>query len=185
MRGGRYLIAEGGDGKWSFLLNYHYRYGQYRRSQSNCSMRYAVDIIKINRWGMTNKGFLPGDVQKYFVYGESVYSPCEGEIVWTENTAPDNVAYSGKYPYGIGNGVVIRQGNHYVALGHFQAGSVSVKVGEQVIEGQYLGKIGNSGFTHRPHIHLQVSTCEDGNYWQGRGVPIRFGRRFPIKNLLF
>lgn len=185
MQGGRYLIAEGGDGKWSFLLNYHYGYGQHRRSQSNRSMRYAVDIIKINRWGMANQGFLPGDVQQYFVYGESVYSPCEGEVVWAENMAPDNVAYSGKYPYGIGNGVIIRQGQHYAVLGHFQAASVSVKVGDRVTKGQYLGKIGNAGFTHRPHLHLQVSTCEDGNYWAGRGVPIHFGRRFPTKNLVF
>lgn len=185
MRDGRYLIAEGGDGKWSFLLNYHYGYGQHRRSQSNRSMRYAVDIIKINRWGMANNGLLPGDVQQYYVYGESIYSPCEGDVVWVENTAPDNVAYSGKYPYGIGNGVVIRQGHHVVVLGHFQAASVSVKVGERVIAGQYLGKIGNSGFTHRPHLHLQVSTCEDENYWQGRGVPIRFGGRFPTKNMEF
>ena len=148
-------------------------------------MRYAADIIKINRWSMTNKNILPGDVQKYFVFGESVHSPCEGEVVWVQNTAPDNVAYSGKYPYGIGNGVVIRQGYHYVVLGHFQAASVSVKVGDWVVAGQYLGKIGNSGFTHRPHLHLQVSTCEDGNYWTGRGVPITFGRRFPTKNLMF
>ena len=185
LRGGRYLIAEGGDGKWSFLLNYHYGYWQHRRSQSNRSMRYAVDITKINRWGMANNGLLPGNVQQYFIYGESVYSPCEGEIVWTENAMLDNVAYSGKYPYGIGNGVVIRQGKHYVVLGHFQATSVSVKIGDQISEGQYLGKIGNSGFTHRPHLHLQVSTCEDGNYWQGRGVSIRFERRFPIKNFVF
>jgi hypothetical protein len=84
-----------------------------------------------------------------------------------------------------GNGVVIRQGHQVVALGHFQASSVSVKIGDRVIAGQYLGKIGNSGFTHRPHLHLQVSTCEDGNYWEGRGIPIHFERRFPIKNLMF
>lgn len=49
IRGCRYLIVEDGDGKWSFLLNYYYGWGQHRRSQSNRSMRYAVDIIKINR----------------------------------------------------------------------------------------------------------------------------------------
>lgn len=184
-REGRYLIVEGGDAKWSFLLNYHYHYGRHRRSQSSNRMRYATDIVKLDGRGMTNRGIVPGDVHSYFIYGETVYSPCAGKVVWVGNDKPDNVAYSGSYPHGIGNGVVLQQGNYYIVLGHFRAASVRVQEGEVVREGQILGEVGNAGFTPRPHLHLQVSYSAAENYVGGQGVPIRFKGQFPTKNQVF
>jgi murein DD-endopeptidase MepM/ murein hydrolase activator NlpD len=56
-----------------------------------------------------------------------------------------------------GNCVVIDHGNgECTALMHLQKGSVSVKVGDRVKQGQVLGRLGSSGDSFGPHLHLQL-----------------------------
>ena len=56
--------------------------------------------------------------------------------------------------YAFGNCVVIDHGNsEFSLLAHMQEGSVTVKVGDQVVAGQVIGKLGNSGSSFGPHLH--------------------------------
>ena len=58
---------------------------------------------------------------------------------------------------GGGNQVQIDHGNGWVTLyWHLRKGSVRVKTGDQVKEGQPLGLVGLSGSTEFPHLHFQV-----------------------------
>jgi len=43
-------------------------------------------------------------------------------------------------------------------MGHLRQGSIKVKVGERVREGQPIARVGNSGHTSAPHIHIQAQT---------------------------
>ena len=46
---------------------------------------------------------------------------------------------------------------HSVQLAHMQAGTVTVSAGDQVDVGQLLGKVGNSGNTTEPHLHINAA----------------------------
>ena len=60
-----------------------------------------------------------------------------------------------------GNGVVIAQDQSWeTQYCHLKQGSISVKVGDAVPVGNVLGKIGLSGRTQFPHVHISV--CHNG-----------------------
>ena len=69
----------------------------------------------------------------------------------------------GQLPPGItlaeadGNHVVLDLGGGRFALyAHLIKDSITVEVGEQVVPGQVIGLLGNSGNTTAPHLHFHV-----------------------------
>jgi len=55
----------------------------------------------------------------------------------------------------LGNHVILElAGGTYLVIAHLKQGSVLVKSGETVREGQPIGRCGNSGNTSEPHIHI-------------------------------
>jgi murein DD-endopeptidase MepM/ murein hydrolase activator NlpD len=61
---------------------------------------------------------------------------------------------------GYGNLVVLDHGNGYLTYyGHLS--SIGVKQGEQVVQGQKLGGMGNSGHSYGSHLHFGVTTKKD------------------------
>ena len=53
-------------------------------------------------------------------------------------------------------------GGRYVSLAHLEQGSVTVRVGDIVRQGQPLAAVGNSGHSNQPHLHLQVQDSPAG-----------------------
>jgi murein DD-endopeptidase MepM/ murein hydrolase activator NlpD len=45
----------------------------------------------------------------------------------------------------------------WAIYGHLQTGRITVRVGDQVVAGQPLGRVGNSGNSLAPHLHFQLS----------------------------
>jgi hypothetical protein len=72
---GTYAVFEGGNGRTSSLMNYHYNASIHKGARTNLSMRYAVDIAKVTAWGNDAKGFLPRQNDKYAIFNQVVYSP--------------------------------------------------------------------------------------------------------------
>jgi murein DD-endopeptidase MepM/ murein hydrolase activator NlpD len=142
-------------------------------------MLFATDIVKT---GKSGKLFFPPENDDYPLFGEKVYSPLSGLVVKIENEIKDNIPYSGGYPYNTGNTIVIRSGNLYMLLGHLQKESIKVRLGEHVTEGQFVAKSGNSGFSERPHIHIQLIESETENFWKGKGIEIRYDNKKLFKN---
>jgi len=63
-----------------------------------------------------------------------------------------------------GNHVIIDHGNgEFSMVAHLMAGSLAVREGERVSQGQRLGRLGNSGDSFAPHVHHQL---QDGPSWQ-------------------
>lgn len=170
---GKYLITDGGDSKVSRLMNYHFYSPIHQRMRTNKSMRYAVDIGKLVK-GTGNHGFFPTENDDYFLFNESVLSPVDGVVHKTISDIPDNNPFTGNYPYNSGNTVVIRSGDYYCVLGHLKQNSIQVKEGDEVKRGDALALVGNSGWTERPHLHMQLIFSEDEDYWHGRGVNIQY-----------
>ena len=184
-RNGKYIISEGGNGEFSFLVNYHYKASIHSAGQVNNSMKYGTDIVKINRIGCCVKNILIASNEQYEIYGESVYSPCNATVIEIVNNIENNIPFSRKYPYNVGNCIVLKKDDFYIIMGHLEKNSIKVEIGDQVQTNQLLASTGNCGFTNRPHLHMHVSRCDDGLYWGGEGIPIIFNDTInPLKNKL-
>ena len=58
---------------------------------------------------------------------------------------------------GYGYSVVINHGNGIkTRYAHCQAGSICVKVGQSVVQGQMIAKVGNTGNSTGPHLHFEI-----------------------------
>ncbi|MBO9699952.1 MAG: M23 family metallopeptidase [Sporocytophaga sp.] len=181
LKNGLYLITDGGNSKTSRLMNYHYFSPTHKRNKTNRSMLYATDVVKLSK---NQKHFLPSQNSDYPIFGESVYSPMGGTVFKVVDGVFDNEPYSGNYPYNTGNTIVVRQNNYYFLLGHLKFNSIKVKEGDKVHKGQVIAEIGNSGWTERPHLHMQLMESDNENYWYGLGIPIKFNKKNLYKNRL-
>jgi len=96
------------------------------------------------------------------IWGAAIYSPASGVIERIKNTVPDNQLGVCNYADNWGNYVVIRldQGG-WVLLAHLQQDSIMLATGAYVDAGDYLGKVGNSGRSPVPHLHLQAQNSPE------------------------
>src|SRR5262245_46638070 len=171
LKDGKYLIAQGGASK---VINAHAR---------NASQRYAIDIVKLGPMGTRAQGLYPSALKKYEIYGEHVLSPCEGIVVAARDDLPDVSPSQPDLQNPTGNYVAIEIEDATVYFAHLMKGSVTVESGQRVRAGKILGRVGNSGNTTEPHLHVHT---EKGKYTGSlSGQPamrMRFGKRFLVRN---
>jgi Peptidase family M23 len=170
---GVYYVHQGGA---SEVLNYH---------MAHKPIRYAIDFNKLGMLGWRAFGLLPSDPKQYAVFGDLLYSPCAGVVTSARGDMPDFNPPNNDPSYPLGNHVILHvpDQNIKVVLAHLQHDSVLVSVGDQVQQGQVLARIGNSGNTSEPHLHIHVE--RGGNpddYGSGEGVPMRFDGRLLSRN---
>lgn len=146
-------------------------------------MRYAVDLVKLDKCGFANKIMRLSDNSDFNIYGEKIYSPVEGEVVMVVADKDDDDPFS-KLPDHYGNRLTIKNGNYYIYLYHLEKDTTVVNVGEKLNVGDYIGRVGNSGHSTKPHLHIHVVYSEEEEYWLGKGIPILFNDKYPVKNCL-
>jgi hypothetical protein len=93
--------------------------------------------------------------------GVNVLAAAEGTVVGVRNDMLDIMQIGSDAPditnRECGNGVVIRHAEGYeTQYCHMTKGSVGVSAGQAVATGTVLGRIGLSGQTQFPHLHLSV-----------------------------
>ena len=98
----------------------------------------------------------------YGIWEAEVFAPVSGTVIGKEEQEKDIMPNSEEYTSSLGNYVFIEieDAKGYIILAHFKEESIVVEVGEKVVEGQFLGLVGNSGTTSEPHIHFQ---CQKEN----------------------
>src|SRR5207249_3032757 len=104
-------------------------------------------------------------------------SPCEGRVEERESELPDHAPGAMDFAHPPGNHVVLRCGSARVLLAHLKQGSVAVSLGEAIRTGQIVGRVGNSGGTREPHLHLGA-TSRDGDLQTAAAVPFRISGRY-------
>jgi hypothetical protein len=184
-KNGVYSPYWGGNGKASSFMNYHYLSSKHKGARTNLSMKYAVDIEKLNILGMSSKGLLPPELENYEIFHQEILSPCDGKVVEVVDGLRNEMPWTGNYPYNVGNHVGIIKGDVCVILGHMQKGSIPVKAGDSVRTGDVIGRVGSSGMADQPHVHIQAMRVGEGSLWTWEGVPILFDGKNPVKNSLF
>jgi len=81
-----------------------------------------------------------------------------------------------------GNTVIIEHANHeFSFMAHLKKGSITVKEGQEVKQGEVIGKLGNTGNSTAPHLHYHLMDKE--STFTGRSIPIKFENINLISNL--
>jgi hypothetical protein len=176
---GTYLVTDGGNSRISRLMNYHYHSPVHRKKRTNLSMLYATDIVKIKN---ENPLWLPLKNEDYPAFNDRIYSPIDGTVVKVVNDIPDNEPWSGNYPYNTGNTLVIQKENYFLLMGHLKKDSIRVKEGDVIRARDWIASAGNSGFSERPHLHMQLIKSDSPDFWSGTGICIRYKNRNLYKN---
>jgi hypothetical protein len=140
------------------------------------AQRFAVDWEQIDPENRVVKGDTK-TLSNYVIYGREILAVADGTVVSSRNDLPEQVP--GALPQGMtidqadGNFVVLDiGGGNYVLYAHMQPGSVTVKAGAKVRRGAVLGKVGNTGNTQAPHLHLHV--MDGPSPLQSNGIPYVF-----------
>lgn len=141
------------------------------------SRRYAIDWIRVVNGATFSGDSL--DYTAYHAYGEPVLAVADGRVVSAVDGLPDNVPGHGEsfhpaVPISMetvaGNRIILDVGGGQFAYTmHLQPGSLSVKAGDRVRQGQVLARLGNSGDSREPHLHFEVT--DSAGLLRGEGVP--------------
>ncbi|SFB33034.1 M23 family metallopeptidase [Clostridium frigidicarnis] len=134
---------------------------------------YAYDIVKEPYDINSDK------LSDYGIYQANVYCPISGTVIYSKDTEEDILPNTEDFQSSLGNYIFIKveETGTYLVLAHLEKNSVNVSIGEHVTQGTILAKVGNSGTTSEPHLHVQhqknnpidmkIPICSEG-------LPIKF-----------
>lgn len=142
----------------------------------------AVDLIVIDRLGLRSNGFWPTDPARYVSFGHPVVAPCEGTVVTSEDGHADQPVPQQDLSPPSGNHVMLDCGAVRVVLAHLQRGSIAVDPGQAVSTGDRIGRIGNSGASTEPHLHIHAERPDPAGGQSGRPVWLLIDDRFLARN---
>ncbi len=180
LRGGTYLVVNGG---FSILINPHMKTLNRGSLQAYRGQSYAVDIVKLDALGFRARGFWPADLHRYHIFGEPVYAPCDGEVIRAENQLPDLSPPLSDREHPAGNHIYLNCPDAAILLAHLMHGSLAVASGDRVCAGRYLARVGNSGYSTEPHLHVHAQRrAVSGDFMAGEPVPLQIENRVPFRN---
>jgi Peptidase family M23 len=171
---GRVLVWDGHD------YHSHHRRMDYtlpvfksRRMTTNFH-RYGYDFVIVNQQGVMYRGApkqsddwyrgQPDDNKAYFAFGQPVYAAGAGRVADVHDGEADNrrvnpIDFTKRETAVGGNYVVIDHLNgEFSWFGHMKQGSIKVRRGQSVRQGDILGLIGASGDSLFPHLHYELRT---------------------------
>jgi len=177
--GARLWVYEGPD-----LYSHHRRidltdpFNRDMLKMRGLAQRYALDLVVVDDHGE----IVHGDLDKredWVGWGIPVVAPADGTVVAARGDRPDDIpedeeALAKDPGLSVGNYLTIDHGNgEYSALAHFRRGSLAVKTGDRVRQGQVVGRMGWSGMGSRlVHVHYELQDGPD--LFTAEGLPARF-----------
>lgn len=164
---GNFMIVNGHEAE---ELNHKYESSQH----------YAYDIVGLG----PHLELENGDGTSYGFARTQVIAPADGTVVFARNDVPDGRVKreylkmpDGKWAIG-GNIVLLDHGDgEYSLFAHMHQGSVMVKNGDSVRQGDVIGLLGSSGSPGNPHLHYQLQA--NPGLFEGNGLPSEFANVHP------
>jgi hypothetical protein len=158
--------------------NTHHRRGFAPvNGQGLVPQRFAIDFYMLDEEQRTWEGD-PSQLTSYFSYQQPIVAAAAGTVVRSVDIFPNSTSLPEPPPIPpvvetVGNHVVVEIAPGLYALyGHMDPGSVRVKVGDEVEQGQELGLIGSSGNSTTPHLHFHLQN--EPTFFPSDGVPYTF-----------
>jgi len=154
------------------------------------SQPFALDLVRL---GADNRFFAGGGVrlEDHYSWDQPVYAAAGGKVAhvtydmpdMNPGEMPDPRMFRGDPRRMLGNAVAISHANgEFTYYAHLQQASIAVTEGQMIRRGTLLGKVGNSGRSPGPHLHLHL--MEGPNLFIDRGLPMKLshfsagGQRF-------
>jgi hypothetical protein len=138
---------------------------------ANASQRFAYDILVI-RDGRSHDGD-GSRLEQYYCWDQPILAPGAGTVATAVDSLPDQQIGQRDQVNLAGNHVIIDHGNgEFSLLAHLRRGTVSVRMGDRVEQGQPIGRCGNSGNTTEPHLHYHLQNGPV--FGQAAGLPAQF-----------
>jgi Peptidase family M23 len=136
---------------------------------------FAIDLVKVR-----HDRIFDGDgkvVEQYYSFGEDVLAVGDGTVVAVHDGMSDQAPFvlmtpTSKSDYGGNNVMVEIAPNVFAWYAHLREHSIAVKVGDAVKAGSPIGKLGNTGPSEGPHLHLGLLDKPDPI--AGRSLPFVF-----------
>lgn len=170
--GGRVLVWDGHD-----YQSHHRRFDYTRppfpqRGNKTNFQRYGYDFVVVNEKGLMYGGdpkdgddWYPGKSDRnedHYGFGVPILATGNGRVAALHDGEPDNRRFNQaelarrETAYG-GNYVIIDHLNgEYSWFSHLKQGSIRVKVGQEVKQGQIIAQMGASGDSLFPHLHYEL-----------------------------
>lgn len=193
---GRVLVREGHD-----YLSHHrrtdYTEERFRKiGWTSNFQRYAYDFVIVDERGSLyrggrsdregGRGLAKTDANAaHLSFGQPVYATGAGRVVDVHDGDPDDSRVNreelARRPTALGGNIVVidHLNGEFSWFGHLKQGSVRVKAGQMVAQGDVIAEVGTSGDSMAPHLHYEL---RDGPGITGvEGLPSYFGgfRRAP------
>jgi hypothetical protein len=173
LKGGNFYMAHGGTNE---LINHHC---------SVSAQKYAIDVLRLNQLGFRANKWFPKELGDFYIFGSTIYSPCDGSVIESFDQCEDLQPMVMNAEYPAGNYLAINKSGSeiIIILAHLMKSSLLVKKGDVVKKGQPIAKVGNTGNTSEPHLHIHAVLNHTGDFlFTAEGVPITFNDRFLIRN---
>ena len=167
---GRVLVWDGHD------YNAHHRRRDYstfiKSGYGSNHSRYSYDFVLVDELGRHYKGRprtnddwynrRPDNWADYYGFGAAVYATGSGRVVLVKDTKADDRTFDEREfetdeNSPAGNYVVIDHLNgEFSVFGHLKQGSVRVRTGQTVQQGEIIAAVGASGSSLFPHLHYEL-----------------------------
>lgn len=173
LKDGEFYVLQGGSNQ---VINHHYTVS---------AQKYALDLLQLNHYGFRSSILVPSELSDFNIFAATVYSPCDGIVIDAIDQFQDLQPGRMDQEHPAGNYIVIakQDSDVLVVLAHLMKDSLLVSRGNRIQKGQILGKVGNSGNTSEPHLHIHAMIQNTGDYlFKGEGVPMKFNERFLVRN---
>ncbi|MGH2635041.1 MAG: M23 family metallopeptidase [Actinomycetota bacterium] len=147
--------------------------------------RYAFDLWRVD---MRAGGYHPASTARTLLFGvrtdecygwgETVHAAFDGEVVHARDGAKERawlhplrelllvlgnaVTFrASRLDAILGNHVVVRNAEYHALFAHLAPGSVVVRPGQALREGDVIGRVGSTGNSTAPHLHFQLMDRAD------------------------
>lgn len=172
-------------------------------------LRYAFDFLQLN-WNHPLKPSYSVSLLRYLIFGvsvndcycwgEKIYAPCDGEVVYVENNYYERkrvhsltdgfIAIKNSFFFNekkhnfnklVGNCIILKCfDNNYMVFAHLQKKSVQVHLNDILEKGTHIANVGHSGNSMFPHLHFHI--MDSLNIQNANGIPCLFEEYEIYKN---
>jgi murein DD-endopeptidase MepM/ murein hydrolase activator NlpD len=140
--------------------------------------RWAYDLL-VTIDGRSHRGD-GQSVADYHAYDRPVRAPAAGRVVATHDGDPDAPPGQPDRRRGGGNRIILEIApGQFLFIVHLRPGSIRVAPGEAVRQADIVARVGNSGNSSEPHVHVHV---QDGPIPDvGQAIPFYFSNYLKVR----
>ena len=143
------------------------------------SQPFAIDFVKLGPDSETFHGS-GSNLEDHYSWDQPVYAAAGGKVAYAVYDMPDAqpgtvidpLVYRGDPRRLLGNAIAISHGNgEFSFYAHLQQAGLRVRYGDLVRRGTEIARVGNSGHSPGPHLHLHL--MNGPNLQLDQGLPLK------------